>query len=440
MKKEMKQILSMVLALSLSVPAIAAGSNIASAKAKLAKKTFTLTVRQKKKISIKGKKKKAVYTFTSSNKKATVSKKGIVTAKKAGTAKITVKEKLKGKKKRIGTVTVTIKNKKKRTQIPAVTETPSEVPATTKPTITPTVTPTATPTATPKPTAKPSPTVTPTPFEENPDMIVPAGAFNKNGVTGKTEVFKYNSTAVSEGETVQREALVAFPVGYKSTKTYPVVYGLHGYGWGIYNLAQDGATNVGWNGYSNDTMDQVIMVFPNICANKSGVGQGYDQATYDAYDNCVNDIVNCLMPAIEKTYPVKKGRKNTAVWGFSMGGREALNLGFKHPELFGYIGAFCPAPGVLPYTAEKGIFTEDTFKLPDEYNNDTLVMIVKGVNDPTVGDNPLLYHNALTKNGTNHIYYETMGGDEKNRGGGGHQNVVYLHGLYNLMVRAFPCN
>lgn len=444
MKKEMKQILSMVLALSLSVPAIAAGSNIASAKAKLAKKKFTLTVGQKKKISIKGKKKKAVYTFTSSNKKATVSKKGIVTAKKAGTAKITVKEKLKGKKKRIGTVTVTIKDKKKRTQIPAVTETPSEVPATTKPTITPTVTPTATPTATPsatpKPTAKPSPTVTPTPFEENPDMIVPAGAFRKDGAVGTTEVFKYNSTAVAEGKTVVREALVAFPANYKTTKTYPVIYGLHGYGWGIYNLANDGATNVAWNGYSNDTMNEVIMVFPNICANESGVGQGYDQATYDAYDNCVNDIVNCLMPAIEETYPVKKGRKNTAVWGFSMGGREALNLGFKHPELFGYIGAFCPAPGVLPYTAEKGIFTEDTFKLPDEYNNDTLVMIVKGVNDPTVGDNPLLYHNALTKNGTNHIYYETMGGDEKNRGGGGHQNVVYLHGLYNLMVRAFPCN
>ena len=441
MKRKMKKVLCMVLAFSLSMLTIIDGANSASGKAKITKKRLTLTVGQKKKISIKGKKKKAKYSFSSSSaKKASVSKKGFVTAKKAGTAKITVKEKLKGKKKRIGTVTVTIKDKKKRTQIPAVTETPSEALATTKPTITPTVTPTATPSVTPKPTAKPSPKVTPTPFVENPEMIVPAGAFDKNGVTERTEVFKYNSTAVSEGETVQREALVAFPVNYKSTKTYPVVYGLHGYGWGIYNLAKDGATNVGWNGYSNDTMDQVIMVFPNICANKSGVGQGYDQATYDAYDNCVNDIVNCLMPAIEETYPVKKGRKNTAVWGFSMGGREALNLGFKHPELFGYIGAFCPAPGVLPYTAEKGIFTEDTFKLPDEYNNDTLVMIVKGVNDSTVGDNPLLYHNALTKNGTNHIYYETMGGDERNRGGGGHQNVVYLHGLYNLMVRAFPCN
>lgn len=201
----------------------------------------------------------------------------------------------------------------------------------------------------------------------------------------------------SRRKTVTRKALVGLPDGYNPKKKYPVVYGLHGYGWGIYNLAQDGATDVVWNGYANDVMEEVIMVFPNICANESGQGAGYNQETYDAYDNCVNDIVNCLMPAINKHYSVKTGRLNTAVWGFSMGGREALNAGFKHPDKFGYIGAFCPAPGVLPYSAEKGIFTEDTFTLPDAYKNNTLVMIVKGKNDTTVGDNPILYHKALKK-------------------------------------------
>ena len=74
------------------------------------------------------------------------------------------------------------------------------------------------------------------------------------------------------------------------------------------------------------------------------------------------------------------------------------------------------------------------------YKENTLVMIVKGKNDTTVGNNPILfYHKALEKNNVPHIYYETMGGDAVNRGGGGHQNVVYLHGLYNLMKRAFPC-
>ena len=48
---------------------------------------------------------------------------------------------------------------------------------------------------------------------------------------------------------------------------------VYGYGWGIYNLAQDGATDVVWNGYANDVMEEVIMVFPNICANESGQGR-----------------------------------------------------------------------------------------------------------------------------------------------------------------------
>ena len=133
-----------------------------------------------------------------------------------------------------------------------------------------------------------------------PNVTVPAGALRKDGVKGTTEEFEYESTAVAEGKTVTRKALVGLPDGYNPKKKYPVVYGLHGYGWGIYNLAQDGATDVVWNGYANDVMEEVIMVFPNICANESGQGAGYNQETYDAYDNCVNDIVNCLMPAINK--------------------------------------------------------------------------------------------------------------------------------------------
>ena len=81
------------------------------AKAKLAKTKITLTVGQKKKITIKGKKKKAKYTFKASNKKVSVNKKGVVTAKKAGKTKITVKEKLKKKTKKIGVVTIIIKSK-----------------------------------------------------------------------------------------------------------------------------------------------------------------------------------------------------------------------------------------------------------------------------------------------------------------------------------------
>ena len=84
--------------------------------------------------------------------------------------------------------------------------------------------------------------------------------------------------------------------------------------------------------------------------------------------------------------------------------------------------------------------TKESFKLPEEYSQNTLVMIVKGASDNLVGDNPLMYHQTLEQNGVNHIYYETMGGTVNHRGGGGHAKDVYLHGYYNLLVRAFPLN
>lgn len=62
------------------------------------------------KINLYNKKSKASYTFSSSKKSvATVSKKGVVTGQKAGTAKITVKQKYKGKTTKIATLTIKVK-------------------------------------------------------------------------------------------------------------------------------------------------------------------------------------------------------------------------------------------------------------------------------------------------------------------------------------------
>lgn len=95
----------------------------AAKKSALPRKKLTLYEGQKKAISIKNKNKKAAYTFTSSSpKKAAVSKKGVITAKKQGKAKINVKEKLKsgGKKtvRKVGVITVTIQKKKFPQQTP----------------------------------------------------------------------------------------------------------------------------------------------------------------------------------------------------------------------------------------------------------------------------------------------------------------------------------
>lgn len=69
---------------------------------------------------------------------------------------------------------------------------------------------------------------------------------------------------------------------YDKEKTYPVLYLLHGY---------------------------------------------YDDENSLAYDNFINDLEEDVMPLVEKTFSISKGTENTAIAGFSVGGREALYIG-----------------------------------------------------------------------------------------------------------------
>lgn len=430
MKKNTKQLLGIGLSLAMIASSVTSHSFVSEGKAKLTKTKLSMSVGESKKIGIKGKRSKAKYTFSTSSKKtATVSSQGVVKAKKKGKATITVKEKYKKKTTKVGKVVVTVKKRKSNATPTPVTT--ASATATVTPTVEPTKNPTPTPTPTPTPVRKP----TPTPFEETPGFEVPNGMFQKlEGRGGEIEEFQYVSTAVSEGEEITRSALVALPSGYKTTKKYPVVYACHGFNMAPSSLKNDGVPNVSWNAAAEDLFQDVICVMPNLCANKEGSQE------VAAYDNFINDLTKCLMPAIEANYSVKTGRENTAICGFSMGGRASLQIGFIRPDLFGYIGAFCAAPGVLDTPIGGVTLTRETFKLPEEYSNDTLVMIVKGASDNLVGDNPLIYHQILEANGVKDIYYETMGGTVNRRGGGGHAKDVYLHGYYNLLLRAFPAS
>lgn len=136
-------------------------------KKKVTKKTYTLKKGKKAtiKVTVTPAKAKKKVTFKSSKKSvATVSKKGKVTAKKAGTAKITV--------------TVTGKNKKKKTtwvkiKVPATKKTTSATP-------TPTPPAKATATPTPKPTPKPTPNYNNKPFDYSISSN-PIGTADENG-------------------------------------------------------------------------------------------------------------------------------------------------------------------------------------------------------------------------------------------------------------------
>ena len=61
-------------------------------------------------------------------------------------------------------------------------------------------------------------------------------------------------------------------------------------------------------------------------------------------------IINTLKPHIEKHFPVKKGRNNTAFCGSSMGGLMSFFTGINNPGVFSMAGVL--SPNVMMYTTE----------------------------------------------------------------------------------------
>lgn len=255
---------------------------------------------------------------------------------------------------------------------------------------------------------------------------------------GTVQDIQYQSTATNS----TRKAKVILPAGYSTAKKYPVLYLLHGIFQDETTLLNDGVQNVIGNAIASGDSEEMIVVLPNACANATGSGDGFNLEHYAAYDNFINDFEDCLMPYINEHYSTATGRENTAISGFSMGGRVTLHIGFTLQDKVRYIGALNPAFGILEYenngVHENGLFTEESFTLQPQYMDDMLVLIAAGTNDSIVRDEPERYHNALAANEVPHIYYATKGINASGQeGSGDHNGDVYKHGLYNFMRRIF---
>lgn len=248
----------------------------------------------------------------------------------------------------------------------------------------------------------------------------------QEGVSYGMTVFK---TYLSRTTGTFRKALVILPPDYTPEKTYPVLYLLHGIGGDHSEWSHGVPEIITGNLLAAGEAPEMIIVMPNVRARKNDAANPsdvYSPTHFAAFDNFINDLTNDLMPFIAKEYSVREGRENTAVAGLSMGGREALYIGLSLPETFGYVGAFCPAPGVLPYYAEKGLFQKADFKAAEGL--DSYILINAGASDGVVGEWPETYAKTLTENGTANTFYVMPGG---------HDFTVWKHGLYNFAQRIF---
>ena len=203
---------------------------------------------------------------------------------------------------------------------------------------------------------------------------------------------------------------VLLPVDYTEEKKYPVLYILHGF-WDSeeWMARPEVSLNIMLaNLQAQGLAKEMIIVLPYIFCNKElDHCTGMDLVNANSYDNFINDLVLDVKPFVEKTFSVAPGRENTAVTGFSMGGKEALFISFARPDLFGYVGAACPAPGLVEIPGSSlhpGQIKEEELAYPADLQP-AVVFMTSSLADGVVGPAPKSYIDMMTKNGTAHIWH-----------------------------------
>lgn len=160
---------------------------------------------------------------------------------------------------------------------------------------------------------------------------------------GKVETISYNSTTVG----ATRQALIYTPPGYSKEKKYPVLYLLHGIGGDEKEWLNGGHPEVILdNLYAGKKVEPMIVVMPNGRAMKNdrATGNIFDREKVEAFATFEKDLLNDLIPFVEKNYPVIADREHRAIAGLSMGGGQSLNFGLGNLGKFAWVGGFSSAP------------------------------------------------------------------------------------------------
>ncbi|WP_247237625.1 alpha/beta hydrolase-fold protein [Telluribacter sp. SYSU D00476] len=235
--------------------------------------------------------------------------------------------------------------------------------------------------------------------------------------TGKLDTVRYESKTVG----TTRKALVYTPPGVatpgfnKKTK-YPVLYLLHGIGGDEKEWLRGGNPQVILdNLYADQKLQPMIVVMPNGRAMKDdrAVGNVFDREKVEAFATFEKDLLNDLIPFIEKKYPTLTDREHRAIAGLSMGGGQSLNFGLGNLDKFAWVGGFSSAPNTKR--------PEELVPNPAEAKKKLkLLWISCGDADGLISFSKRT-HDYLYQNNVPHVYYIEPGG---------HDFKVWKNGLY----------
>ncbi len=194
---------------------------------------------------------------------------------------------------------------------------------------------------------------------------------------GKVTYAFYHSRSLD----LERPLLIYTPPGYGEDKSlrYPVLYLIHGmtdthetwYKVGRMNYILD-------NLIAQGKARPMIVVMPYANAYPALMKKNPNtQMNLMSTDMFTNELFEEIIPYVEANYATESGREARAIAGFSLGGRQTLGAGLKHPDKFAYV---CPmAPAVFPQGMAESFRTD--YASPEQLRTLKLLWIGCGKDD-----------------------------------------------------------
>ena len=241
-----------------------------------------------------------------------------------------------------------------------------------------------------------------------------------NCIFAQSKVFD-NLTMNSEILNMDRNYAIYLPPDYEtSSRSYPVLYLLHGLGDDQTGWIQFGEVKkIADNAIINGEATPMVIVMPD--ANTGEVGYFNIPSKNWMYEDF---FFNELMPHVESKYRIKSEKRFRAISGLSMGGGGTLTYALHRPDLFSAAAPLSSATGStdveesLKRIRRYGFeFTRDEMQsllkanhplelikdIPLNKLNSVRWYIDCGDDDYLFEDNSLL-HIAFSKRGINHEY------------------------------------
>ena len=132
------------------------------------------------------------------------------------------------------------------------------------------------------------------------------------------------------------------------------------------------------------------------------------------------EILEYVIPYVEKDFRVIKNKNARAIFGYSMGGGHATSIGFGHPEVFAYVGGFSGGgANLITSNPDRAATANKDYKL---------IFVGSGTEDGAI-NGARASHAAMNEKNIKHIFSEDPGY--------GHDYQIWRIYLHRLLQKTF---